>query len=75
MNKTPLSDDARALVNAFLIGSTINGIGGSIYDCKMNFLMANTDLYYAIKELEKHGVLVRRIDSGGRPTWNATLTT
>jgi len=47
-------------------------IGGTVYDSNMNYLMTNTDMYYAVRELGSKGIPVQRIDSGGSPTWDLT---
>lgn len=67
-----MSPDSEKLLNALRKG-IVRGIGGTIYDVKMSYLMSNTDMYYAVRELESIGVIVERLDSGGSPRWRLWL--
>ena len=65
-----LSDKAKKLADVLIIDNCVYGCGGMLYSRKdRNFMMATVDLPAIIKEFEKYDILIRRIDSGGTPTW------
>ena len=62
---------AKKLLEAVMDGPVYN-IGG-ISDCHGNYLMNQTDMYLAVRTLDKVGISVRRVDAGGSPTWRLSL--
>jgi len=61
------------LLECLADGGIIRAIGGGVYGGpKHDYVMSTSELYHQIKALEKLGVLVRRIDSGGSPQWQIT---
>lgn len=66
-----MTGKAQKIADAIQQGN-IRAIGGIVYDKVMEPLMNTTDLYHAIRELDTHDILVRRVDSGGSPEWALT---
>ncbi len=70
-----LTANARKLLLALATLGPVRAIGPVIYDAKMNPLMNNSRMCDAVQELGVEGVLVRRTDSGGSPTWDIEIDT
>jgi hypothetical protein len=47
----------------------VRAISGVVFCGKGRFLMSTTDMYDVVMKLRGIGIEVRRIDSGGQPTW------
>lgn len=56
------------ILNALKRGS-IRAIGGMVYDFNNEYLLLTSELYDVVKDANKLGIKIRRMDAGGSPTW------
>ena len=72
MRKPKTVDQNAAILLEALLDGPVRAFGGGITDvnAKRGFLMNTTDMYEAVRRLGEVGVVVERMDSGGRPTWD-----
>lgn len=75
INQT-LSKNAYSLLEVLRKGTIRQDVeaGDVLIECNNNFIHMNrTELYYAVRELQKNGYTIERIDAGGAPEWELKI--